>query len=135
MMAFDRGLYSTPECCGRCHSVDILIGAMIMNNGAIAVQVHCNSCGAIYMLPKAENLAQRTNNVLSKWAQKVKIRDGEKCVICGSKTNLEAHHIVPVAHTRAPEFMYNPGNGVTLCQRCHYLVHHKEAGEQMSMFR
>lgn len=130
-MAIDRGIYFTQGCCVKCNSVDIYHEAMIMENGAVALMEHCNSCGYARLLPKAENLAQRTNNVLSKWAQKVKNRDGE-CVICGSKTNLEAHHIVPVAHTRAPEFMYNPGNGVTLCRRCHYLVHHKEVGEQMS---
>lgn len=52
--------------------------------------------------------------------RQVKLRDGYRCVTCGSAERLEAHHIVPVSaggeHTLE--------NMVTLCHHCHR-EHHR----------
>ena len=49
----------------------------------------------------------------------VKQRDNYRCVRCGSATNLEAHHMVPVAAGGTHEIE----NLVTLCRRCHQEIH------------
>jgi HNH endonuclease len=44
-------------------------------------------------------------------------RDGNKCKDCGRRSDLEVHHIMPVAGY--PQFAFLRMNGVTLCGRCH----------------
>ena len=51
--------------------------------------------------------------------EKVLKRDGYTCQICGSKKNLEAHHIVP----RSKGGTNLVENGITLCKECHRAVH------------
>lgn len=51
------------------------------------------------------------------WRESVLIRDGYKCVWCGSTENLEADHIKP--KSVFPDLMYEVGNGRTLCNPCH----------------
>ena len=50
------------------------------------------------------------------WMKKVIERD-KKCQICGSKENLEAHHIFP--KSLFPQFRFNVDKGITLCHECH----------------
>lgn len=49
-------------------------------------------------------------------------RDGHRCTQCGSTTDLEIHHITPVAAggTNAPD------NLTTLCHDCHAAIHAAE---------
>lgn len=125
-MSKDSGFYKVPSCCRKCGSTDIMIKALIMDNGAMSCQAHCLECGDWYNLPKQENLLQRNNSPLARWANNVKYRDGRKCVICGRDVNLEAHHIIPVSHSR--KYVYDENNGITLCKDCHWLVHHRADG-------
>jgi len=62
------------------------------------------------------------NGKLQIWANAVKERDG-KCVACGKKEDLHAHHIKPKASH--PELMLDIDNGKTLCYACHKLEHEK----------
>lgn len=48
-------------------------------------------------------------------------RDGWKCLLCGARKALQVHHIVPRAHCSG-EKMVDPGNGATLCARCHSVI-------------
>ena len=57
---------------------------------------------------------------LSDWAEKVIHRDN-KCVICGSKHNLEAHHVFKV--NQYDDAYLDLNNGITLCNDCHALYH------------
>lgn len=57
---------------------------------------------------------QRANYRL--WREAVIFRDG-KCAVCGSHSNLEAHHIKPFS--LFPELRYAIDNGTTLCHTCH----------------
>lgn len=51
------------------------------------------------------------------WRESVFVRDGHRCVWCGSKDNLEADHIKP--QFLFPELKHDIDNGRTLCHRCH----------------
>lgn len=60
------------------------------------------------------------------WAQAVKDRDGNKCVICGNADNLNAHHIYCEGYF--PNLQYILSNGITLCRKCHTLAHRGKFG-------
>jgi 5-methylcytosine-specific restriction endonuclease McrA len=63
--------------------------------------------------------SKRDRNVMGykKWRKAVFTRDDFKCQNCGSKKNLEAHHIEPFSVS--PDLMYIVDNGLTLCKDCH----------------
>jgi len=56
---------------------------------------------------------------LKEWKEKVKDRDGRKCVICGNTEYLNAHHVIPFAkaNERTNHLVHN---GISLCP-----LHHK----------
>lgn len=55
---------------------------------------------------------------LRKWRENLIKRDGRECKQCGAKEGLlDAHHIIPLAESRA--FAFSQANGVILCRRCH----------------
>lgn len=53
---------------------------------------------------------------LIRWAKRVKDRDSNKCVICGSERRPNAHHLIP---KELKETRYNIDNGITLCPKHH----------------
>jgi 5-methylcytosine-specific restriction endonuclease McrA len=53
---------------------------------------------------------------LKKWSLIVRARDKNKCQICGSTKNLNAHHIIPKENH---DLMFEPMNGICLCVKCH----------------
>ena len=46
-------------------------------------------------------------------------RDGGRCVRCGSRVNLQAHHVVPTAFGG----LDIPSNLRTHCENCHDQIH------------
>ncbi len=52
-----------------------------------------------------------------RWRKAVFARDGYKCVLCGSKGKLNAHHIVRWAD--CPALRFATSNGCCLCVDCH----------------
>lgn len=57
------------------------------------------------------------------WAVAVISRDNATCQRCGvSGVELHAHHIKP--YQDFPELRWDISNGLTLCYRCHWAVHH-----------
>lgn len=70
-----------------------------------------------------------------KWAAAVKVRNGRRCVACGSTERLESHHIIEMAdlisehhitnrdEARACTELWDINNGKTLCVPCHYSQH------------
>lgn len=116
--------YALPSKCESCGSEDISV-RVIWDKGI--VRYVCRNCTNARSLPKQSNLKKRTNTTISNWAKQITAMH-PFCTICGSKESLEAHHIIPVSHSR--EWMYKYTNGISLCKRCHYLVHHKKENEE-----
>jgi hypothetical protein len=80
------------------------------------------------------NTAVRRMTEHRKWMDAVVRRD-ERCLKCGVKTDLEAHHIRPLAallaehgiknreQARDCAALWNVANGETLCEKCHCSEH------------
>lgn len=60
------------------------------------------------------------------WSRYIRLRDGYRCVVCHSHDRIQAHHIFRRA--TYPHGWYQPGNGITLCHRCHQGVHSASNG-------
>lgn len=66
-----------------------------------------------------------------KWMDAVKLRDGNQCVMCGCREELESHHIKELSvlvfelgiknrdDARAAPELWDVANGETLCGKCH----------------
>lgn len=52
---------------------------------------------------------------------------GYVCECCGHRILLHCHHVKPFSEH--PELRYEASNGIALCERCHWKVHHKQLGE------
>jgi hypothetical protein len=58
------------------------------------------------------------------WRSSVWSRDRWTCQICGSKKDIEAHHIARFA--LFPDLRLDINNGITLCHECHLMTYGKE---------
>jgi|SRR5712671_2190190 len=56
------------------------------------------------------------------WRMSVLVRDKSECQHCGSKDNLQAHHIVEWDDDIS--LRYDVSNGLTVCASCHFKIHH-----------
>jgi len=63
------------------------------------------------------NTTLRKSEEYRLWRISVFIRDGRKCVWCGSEKDIQADHIKPFAFY--PELRFAIDNGRTLCKKCH----------------
>ena len=61
---------------------------------------------------------------LSKWSKAVRDRDSHRCFMCGSSEKVEAHHIM--IKSLYPETAYSLWNGITICDKCHLIIHTTE---------
>jgi len=60
------------------------------------------------------------------WREFIFTRDNFQCIDCGENgTNLEPHHIIPLASNMGGVFDKN--NGITLCRPCHQKTIRKES--------
>lgn|GEM_PF-1993920 len=48
----------------------------------------------------------------------------ERCEVCGSTDGLQGHHFY--YKKSYPHLRYDPDNHITLCKRCHFLLHHQD---------
>lgn len=71
----------------------------------------------------SKNNDRHDSNEYKEWRQAVYERDKYKCVKCGSKEKINAHHILSWKYY--PEQRYNINNGITLCEKCHIELHQK----------
>lgn len=111
--------------CPACEHSPLIVRTTTNDYGTVFVSYYCPECGNNEMLPQAKNTGRetRSNKCQSEWARRVKERDGYACVICGETENIDAHHLVSAS--MVPQLQGRIGNGVTLCRRCHKLVHDK----------
>lgn len=67
--------------------------------------------------PKSKSVKRKLSpSKLKDWSLKIRGRD-KKCMSCGSKKNLHAHHVISKFYR--PHLAYNLDNGITLCKQCH----------------
>ena len=52
----------------------------------------------------------------SLWSLAVKIDWGHSCPMCGRRSNLNSHHLIPRSYTKT---RYSLPNGICLCSHCH----------------
>ena len=65
---------------------------------------------------------ERKSEQYKKWRMKVFYRDGFRCQICRQiGVELNAHHIR--YWRKYPELRFIIDNGITLCKKCHRLIH------------
>jgi hypothetical protein len=66
----------------------------------------------------------RASPKMNRFRKEVFIRDNYTCQICGKRggVDLHAHHIF--SFKDHPQYMYDPGNGMTLCKKCHLVYFH-----------
>lgn len=64
----------------------------------------------------------RETHEYREWRLSVFERDGYKCLLCGSKKNIHAHHIERWADNVEKRLIIS--NGATLCKACHHQHHH-----------
>lgn len=64
-----------------------------------------------------ESEVARNSKEYNEWMEKVFKRDKYTCQRCGSKLNIQAHHILPFSQYKNLRTDIN--NGITLCERCH----------------
>lgn len=79
-------------------------------------------CNNLYRM---EHRARRPNwrdwVEYGQWRNLVYSRDCWKCRICGSKVDINAHHIVYAKHRE--DLRFDTSNGITLCKKHHIQVH------------
>ena len=58
------------------------------------------------------------------WRERVLMRDGFSCKMCGAKEDLQAHHIIAWQQTgEGDPLRIDVSNGITLCRKCHLIAH------------
>lgn len=114
--------------CLKCNSIKIETGDVI-KRGDISTcgNKKCKPKG-IYSPkynPSSKFLYSRSGQKHREWTKNIFIRDNYKCIICGSKNNIQAHHLNGWNWDSINHFNIN--NGVTLCSNkpdgCHCKFH------------
>lgn len=97
-------------------------------------RIFCSiSCKAIYYSAGEKNpnwkggiqpeyLRIRNSREAKEWKKDVLERDNYACQNCGEMEGLHVHHIKSFA--KHPTLRFEIKNGVTLCRKCHYEIHH-----------
>ncbi len=88
------------------------------------------------IIPFKQALSKRLrgNRKYLEWRSEVFKRDNYHCQNCGEKGYLEAHHIVPISYLLSAfniknldsalkfKALWDVGNGITYCRKCHILL-------------
>jgi 5-methylcytosine-specific restriction endonuclease McrA len=68
-----------------------------------------------------DDLHDRNSQRYKDWRISVFVRDGFRCQSCGTKKEIQAHHIK--AWKSNKKLRYEVSNGITLCRKCHLEAH------------
>jgi hypothetical protein len=83
----------------------------------------CKGLYQRYLSSLDDHYLWRRNLNYRDWQKFIFKRDGKKCKICNSNKNINAHHIIYAKNNK--ELRYNKDNGITLCEKCHKIIHSK----------
>jgi hypothetical protein len=78
------------------------------------------------------HLAIRMSTPYKEWRLQVFKRDSYKCVKCGKKGDIKAHHIIPFSVDKSLRLELT--NGITLCKACHAKEHKANKEQQLNIF-
>lgn len=70
---------------------------------------------------KSRRAGQEQRNALYQRRQAGEIRKPDVCATCGSKADIEQHHIIPIAAGGTDDYF----NLISLCHDCHMNLHHR----------
>lgn len=76
---------------------------------------------AFQSLERAVQKGRSLPYCLRAWSRFIRLRDGNRCVVCKGNHGLSAHHIIRKSFME--EARLQTGNGITLCSRCHREPH------------
>jgi hypothetical protein len=76
---------------------------------------------ALHRLQTAVSHERSKEYCLQLWSRFIRVRDGNRCIVCRSRKELFAHHIVRKSFL--VEARFQTGNGITLCKGCHRQPH------------
>src|SRR5438132_13843361 len=76
---------------------------------------------ALVDLQRSVSTRKSLSYCLQLWSRFIRVRDGNRCVVCHSRHVLLAHLIVRKSFMG--EARFQTGNGITLCRRCHREPH------------
>lgn len=88
-----------------------------------------DACPVYHKSVHSESIVKNDNYSLARskeWVSIILERDNYTCIECGSKIDVMAHHIVPVAEDYIQSADYD--NGITLCKICHKKKHTEIVG-------
>lgn len=68
-----------------------------------------------------QDLHDRNSAQYKDWRNSVFVRDGFRCVKCGTGKDIQAHHIKSWKKNKT--LRYVTSNGITLCRKCHLEAH------------
>lgn len=68
-----------------------------------------------------QDLHDRSSDRYRQWRKSVFERDDYRCQSCGTKKDLQAHHIKTWKSNK--DLRYSVVNGITLCRKCHLDAH------------
>ena len=75
-----------------------------------------NDCRCSRWIGKKASIKSLKRYCLETWSTIVRIRDNNKCFICGSIEYLSSHHLITKLWLQTA---FNTYNGITLCANCH----------------
>lgn len=79
---------------------------------------------SIAVIPFWQDRHDRNSTRYKHWRSFVFERDGYVCQGCGTKKNIQAHHIITWEECKDnTDLRYSVENGVTLCRACHLEAH------------
>lgn len=125
MRAYDKGIVNNVFSIARsvgCTKDDV---ECLIANGFIKPLVEYGTFEIVHWYENngiGETAKKRNNYKYRQWRLSIINRDG-KCMVCGSKENLQAHHIKPFS--THPLERYDERNGLTLCETCHKKLHRR----------
>jgi hypothetical protein len=76
---------------------------------------------ALQSLQRATLKGRGLDYCLRAWSSFIRLRDGNRCIVCHNRRGLAAHHIV--RKSLMDEARLQTGNGITLCPQCHREPH------------